>query len=207
MKSKKLLVIALSSTLFLSTLGTTYASASTSASASKLEEKSNQKTILQEVDTNIGINQDQTKYLNSEENTSITPMYIPGKFWGELLKAVLGEVVKTIVTDNFTVFTNFLSSSVGKWGGDKNGDAYVKVNDHRFTANVSSNMVGDGKANQSARVKDLQAALYNLGYNVGTIDGIWGPKTKSALIKFQQNKGLVADGICGVNTWRALAVK
>ena len=36
------------------------------------------------------------------------------------------------------------------------------------------------------------------------VDGIFGQKTKNAVIAFQRAHGLSADGIVGKNTWRAL---
>jgi len=39
---------------------------------------------------------------------------------------------------------------------------------------------------------------------VEAIDGIFGPKTKAAVIDFQTGAGLVADGIVGNQTWAAL---
>ncbi len=36
------------------------------------------------------------------------------------------------------------------------------------------------------------------------IDGSFGPKTRTAVIEFQQGAGLTADGIVGPNTWAAL---
>lgn len=50
----------------------------------------------------------------------------------------------------------------------------------------------------------LQDALNTLGYNAGNIDGIFGQGTKNAVIRFQKDKNLTADGIVGCNTWRAL---
>lgn len=35
-------------------------------------------------------------------------------------------------------------------------------------------------------------------------DGIFGSKTKSAVVAYQSANGLTADGICGKNTWNAL---
>ncbi len=38
------------------------------------------------------------------------------------------------------------------------------------------------------------------------VDGDFGAKTKEALIRFQKEKKLTADGIAGKNTWKALGV-
>ncbi len=54
-------------------------------------------------------------------------------------------------------------------------------------------------------VVQLQEALVNAGYNPNGVDGSFGPGTRAALIAFQRANGLVADGIAGPNTWRALA--
>lgn len=50
----------------------------------------------------------------------------------------------------------------------------------------------------------LQDSLNNLGYNTGGLDGIFGTKTNSAVISYQNKKGLTADGIVGQNTWTTL---
>jgi peptidoglycan hydrolase-like protein with peptidoglycan-binding domain len=53
-------------------------------------------------------------------------------------------------------------------------------------------------------VRRLQRALRrtpNLGI---TVDGVFGPQTKTAVTEFQQGAGLVADGVVGPPTWDAL---
>ena len=55
-------------------------------------------------------------------------------------------------------------------------------------------------------VRECQTMLAALGYDLGRcgIDGDFGTMTKMAVIVFQRDKGLVADGICGPLTWDAL---
>lgn len=50
----------------------------------------------------------------------------------------------------------------------------------------------------------LQDALIYKGYLTGSLDGMFGPITKAAVLKFQRDKRLSADGIVGCNTWRAI---
>jgi len=53
----------------------------------------------------------------------------------------------------------------------------------------------------------LQDALNYLGYNSGTIDGIFGSKTRNAAIRFQRANRLSQDGIVGCQTWRSITGK
>ena len=55
-------------------------------------------------------------------------------------------------------------------------------------------------------VKTIQQKLKNWGYYTGAVDGIFGAKTKSAVIYFQKKNGLVADGIVGKATLAALGM-
>ena len=51
---------------------------------------------------------------------------------------------------------------------------------------------------------DIQQFLSNNGFNPGPIDGQSGPKTKNAIISFQKENGLLADGIAGNKTKTAM---
>ena len=51
-----------------------------------------------------------------------------------------------------------------------------------------------------ADVKRLQETLNSLGFKCGTADGIFGQKTKTAVMAFQSAYGLTSDGIVGMKT-------
>ncbi|UCD37375.1 MAG: N-acetylmuramoyl-L-alanine amidase [Fidelibacterota bacterium] len=53
-------------------------------------------------------------------------------------------------------------------------------------------------------IKDLQKQLKRLGYAVGKVDGIIGPRTTGAIWAFQRDQGLSIDGIPGPQTRRRL---
>ncbi|MFA5576549.1 MAG: LysM peptidoglycan-binding domain-containing protein [Tissierellaceae bacterium] len=60
---------------------------------------------------------------------------------------------------------------------------------------------------RGASVTQLQTLLRNAGFDPGPIDGIFGTRTQAAVIGFQRSRGLVPDGIVGINTWTALGVQ
>jgi hypothetical protein len=60
------------------------------------------------------------------------------------------------------------------------------------------------RGSKGSLVSTLQEKLSQLGYSVGPVDGILGPRTESAVLKFQLDKGLDVDGMVGNQTWQAL---
>lgn len=53
-------------------------------------------------------------------------------------------------------------------------------------------------------VELMQTGLRRSGYYRGKVDGLFGAVSLAALLLFQQNYGLKADGAAGEETWRAL---
>jgi N-acetylmuramoyl-L-alanine amidase len=53
-------------------------------------------------------------------------------------------------------------------------------------------------------VSELQSRLNALGFDAGREDGILGPETETALRRFQRERGLVPDAVCGPATITAL---
>lgn len=60
------------------------------------------------------------------------------------------------------------------------------------------------RGSQGSKVLALQEKLSQLGYDVGPADGVFGPRTEAAVLKFQQNRLLDVDGVVGNQTWQAL---
>lgn len=55
-------------------------------------------------------------------------------------------------------------------------------------------------------VKQVQQKLKNWGYYTGSVDGVYGAKTVSAVKYFQRKNNLTADGICGDKTLAKMGI-
>lgn len=76
-----------------------------------------------------------------------------------------------------------------------------KVND---TVNITLKVLK--KNSKGKQVKTMQNLLWDYGYSIGKagVDGIFGVVTETALKKYQEDKKLTVDGICGEKTWNSL---
>ena len=61
-------------------------------------------------------------------------------------------------------------------------------------------------ATTTSENKVIQQRLKKWGYYTGAIDGILGPKSITAIKKFQKNNGLVVDGIVGPKTAEKIGI-
>ncbi len=71
---------------------------------------------------------------------------------------------------------------------------------------VARAAVSVGPGDTGENVKKIQRRLIQYDYMDGTADGIYGEKTRQAVIKFQRKYGLTADGIVGPATAAKLGV-
>ena len=74
----------------------------------------------------------------------------------------------------------------------------VATADPNQTRSLSLGMTGND-------VYALQERLIELRYLTGVADGVFGAETQSALIEFQKNNGLTADGTAGASTLKKLS--
>ncbi|UQX88543.1 N-acetylmuramoyl-L-alanine amidase [Jatrophihabitans telluris] len=72
-----------------------------------------------------------------------------------------------------------------------------RLGDRTLGHNATTSLFGDD-------VIELQRQLLEIGFNAGRLDGNFGPTTADALRSFQRDMGLLADGVCGPQTLRAL---
>ena len=69
-----------------------------------------------------------------------------------------------------------------------------------FSLSVSPAGAYSAMGSRGSEVRKIQQRLKNWDYYKGTVDGIYGTKTKKAVIAFQKNHNITADGICGPKT-------
>jgi cell wall-associated NlpC family hydrolase len=60
------------------------------------------------------------------------------------------------------------------------------------------------QGDQGQDIVSIQVQLNALGYDVGSADGDFGQATATAIGRFQRDRGLDADGVIGMETYRAI---
>ncbi len=75
----------------------------------------------------------------------------------------------------------------------------VAINNYTYSA-------GQAQALTVSQIKTMQTKLKRWGYYKGSVDGIFGSKTKAAVKLFQKKNGLIVDGIVGKKTLAALGM-
>ena len=78
------------------------------------------------------------------------------------------------------------------------------TNDEISTPFVQTAVLRQGAS--GGEVKELQRRLKEWGYYKGAVDGIYGKGTVAAVKAFQKKNGLTADGVAGIETYKALGM-
>lgn len=79
--------------------------------------------------------------------------------------------------------------------------AFVLINSHKKEETLSK------YGSSGNEVTQIQTKLKNWGYYSGSVDGIYGSQTVSAVKKFQKKNGLTVDGIAGKATLAAMGIQ
>ena len=118
-----------------------------------------------------------------------------------LLDGIFGSGTKSAV--QYFQRTNGLTAD-GIVGSATAAALGMNIGSSSSTTSSSSGVLKQGSSGEA--VKTLQQKLKNWGYYSGSVDGVFGSGTKSAVMYFQRNNGLTADGVVGSRTAAALGI-
>ena len=166
---------------------------------------------------------------DEKKNESITASIL-GKDWKDDIKKATDDLLKLSdviykLNKNLDEFDEDPDKFIHSSSADKDLQAiidkiesdYKYVTNEKKSSSSSSSSSSKPKVSSISRtlrsgntgndVKKLQTALKQLGYNPGSIDGIFGANTKKAVQKFQKANKITADGIVGTNTKKKFRAK
>lgn len=133
--------------------------------------------------------------VSTSNSTTATPM--TGKEKATAIGAASGAVAGAVVGGPIGAV---VGAGIGGYVGNQGTDANGRVATTDAKSNVSTTRMRDGA------VRDAQLALNEKGYDVGRVDGQFGPNTQSAVRRFQSEKGLAQSGRLDSATLAALGV-
>lgn len=185
-------------TLVLSILsGTTALAATTTKNNQNILDSQYQSAKSSELGLNL------TQYTYADAPEEIRKMYEENcKSIGK--KVNLDDViyVPSVNKSNEVMYSNSTNSTYmnNAWALDNGNKIEFYLSGTWYTV-YKSTYVGYNYTTSGIPVYLLQHLLILKGYDVGIMDGVFGPKTHSALINYQRNRGLSVDAICGQSTW------
>lgn len=100
------------------------------------------------------------------------------------------------------IFGNGTYSAVVKYQRENKLEADGIVGNATWKSLLKYPLASLKKGSEGYQVKILQALLNGYGFNCGAVDGDFGNNTHNALVKYQRDRELEADGICGPVTWK-----
>ena len=106
--------------------------------------------------------------------------------------------------NNITKLTNFIKTKTGKVISIVLCIAmisgFLAITAPESNKNIQSQEVLSRLGSRGDEVRRIQNKLKSLGFFNGTVDGVYGVKTQSAVKRFQKSVGITADGIAGNKT-------
>lgn len=133
-------------------------------------------------------------------------------------KGSVNGISGNVDMNNFTEAILISKASVKKIVATQKGDNWVPRLQQECNVQGFSKQTVDGipgpitlagcptiKIGARGKITELlQEKLNSLGFNCGSVDGIFGENTRQAVMKYQSSRGLLPDGVVGQYTWRKL---
>jgi peptidoglycan hydrolase-like protein with peptidoglycan-binding domain len=100
-----------------------------------------------------------------------------------------------------------IGGAVGATAGAVTDSSQVNLGKPVWKGSSSSDGTQTAYANDESTVRNIQAGLQRLGYDPGPADGHFGPRTETAIRRFQQDNGLAVDGQPSAATWEEIRTR
>ena len=112
---------------------------------------------------------------------------------------------KTVLTGGYATGPDYVNHAMGVYNAHKQLIEMYRTDGNNISDHIQQRRILK-KGAEGSDVIIMQKKLIAAGYSCGKTgaDGKFGPATFSALKKFQADKGIVVDGICGPVTWSKL---
>ena len=126
-----------------------------------------------------------------KENPKTALGVAAGVVTGGLAGGIIGNQV------GHTASGVLIGSGIGGVSGGLIGNAVEDRKTSTGHSSSASSTHSSSYGRYDPAVAELQRSLNSRGYNCGTVDGIMGPRTQQAIMRFQRDQGLQVDGIAG----------
>jgi len=112
---------------------------------------------------------------------------------------------KTVISGGYATGPDYVNNAIKIYNAHKQLIEMYRTDTNNMPSHLQTRRILK-KGMEGSDVIVMQQKLIEHGYFVGKTgaDGKFGPATLSALKKFQVDKGIVIDGICGPVTWSKL---
>lgn len=114
------------------------------------------------------------------------------------------SIAKTVWQLAVIILLNLILIAAAQAGDTSSSQA--AQTETREATELNAQQVLSKIGSRGEEVRRIQQKLKDLGYTVGSVDGIFGLQTQKAVLDFQRNNGLDADGIVGRLTLEALGI-
>ena len=120
-------------------------------------------------------------------------------------KSTVRECLSTIINSGYATGPDYVNHAIVVYNNHKQLIEMYKTEGNNMPNHLQERRILK-KGMEGSDVIVMQQKLISYGYSCGKTgaDGKFGPKTLTALKKFQADKGIVIDGICGPVTWSKL---
>ena len=145
-------------------------------------------------------------YYSMEDSIADYFDLVTNKKYGESArKTTVRDCLTHIIDSGYATGPNYVNKAMRIYDAHKQLIEMYRVDEKNMPNHLQTRRILK-KGMEGSDVIVMQQKLIEHGYSCGKTgaDGKFGPATFTALKKFQADKGIVVDGICGPVTWSKL---